>query len=55
MLIPMMQAYVNTGEFKVLQRLASAAKVNVRFYMIYVAVGILGLIYLVLKGGITTR
>ncbi|SAM04151.1 hypothetical protein [Absidia glauca] len=55
MLIPMMQAYVNTGEFKVLQRLASAAKVNVRFYMIYVVVGILGLIYLVLKGGITTR
>ncbi|CAO3591029.1 unnamed protein product [Absidia cylindrospora] len=55
MLIPMMQAYVNTGEFKVVKRLVSAAKVNVRFYMIYVVVGIIGLVYLFFKGGITTR
>ncbi|KAI8338107.1 LMBR1-like membrane protein-domain-containing protein [Chlamydoabsidia padenii] len=55
MFIPMMQAYVNTGEFQAVRRLISAAKVNFRFYMIYVVIGILGLFYLVFKGGITTR
>lgn len=55
MLIPMMQAYVNTGELRVLKRLKSAAKVNIRFYAIYVVVGILGLFYLFFKGGITTK
>lgn len=51
----MMQAFVNTGEFNILKRFRSAAKVNIRFYMIYVIVGILGLSYLVFKGGMTTR
>ncbi|ORZ25110.1 LMBR1-like membrane protein-domain-containing protein [Absidia repens] len=55
MVIPMMQAFVNTGEFNILKRLKSAAKVNIRFYTIYVVLGILGLFYLVFKGGITTR
>ncbi|KAI8342300.1 LMBR1-like membrane protein-domain-containing protein [Chlamydoabsidia padenii] len=55
MLIPMMQAYVNTGELRVLKRLKSAAKVNLRFYAIYVVVGIIGIFYLVFKGGMTTR
>jgi hypothetical protein len=55
MLIPMMQAYVNTGELRVLKRLKAAAKVNIRFYSIYVVVGILGLFYLFFKGGITTK
>ncbi|KAI8081328.1 LMBR1-like membrane protein-domain-containing protein [Halteromyces radiatus] len=55
MLIPMMQAYVNSGDIKVIKRLKSAAQVNIRFYMIYVIIGIIGLIYLFFKGGITTR
>ncbi|CAO3648848.1 unnamed protein product [Cunninghamella blakesleeana] len=55
MFIPMMQAYVNTGEFKIAQKLKTALSVNIRFYMIYIVVGIFGLVYLVFKGGYTTR
>lgn len=51
----MMQAYVNTGEFKITQKLKTALSVNIRFYMLYVIVGIFGLVYLVFKGGYTTR
>ncbi|KAG1079763.1 hypothetical protein G6F42_023618 [Rhizopus arrhizus] len=53
--IPMMQAYVNTGDFTIVKRLKSAVQVNVRFYSIYVVVGTIGLIYLVFGSGLTTR
>ncbi|ORX49900.1 LMBR1-domain-containing protein [Hesseltinella vesiculosa] len=53
-LIPMMQAYTNTGEFQIVKKLKSALQVNLRFYSIYLVVGIVGLVYLVFKGGYTT-
>ncbi|KAG2198566.1 hypothetical protein INT46_007720 [Mucor plumbeus] len=53
--IPMMQAYVNTGDFTVVKRLKSAIQVNIRFYSIYVVIGTIGLIYLVFGSGLTTR
>ncbi|KAI8640315.1 LMBR1-like membrane protein-domain-containing protein [Parasitella parasitica] len=53
--IPMMQAYVNTGDFTVAKRLKSAVQVNLRFYSIYLVVGAIGLIYLVFGSGLTTR
>ncbi|KAI8074567.1 LMBR1-like membrane protein-domain-containing protein [Gongronella butleri] len=52
--IPMMQAYVNTGEFNVVSKLRTALRVNLKFYSIYVVVGLIGLVYLVFKGGYTT-
>jgi hypothetical protein len=55
MMIPMMQAYINTGEFSIAKRLKSAVQVNLRFYSIYVVIGIFGLIYLVFGSGLTTR
>ncbi|KAG2236234.1 hypothetical protein INT48_008594 [Thamnidium elegans] len=55
LMIPMMQAYVNTGDFTIIKRLKSAVKVNVRFYSIYVVVGTIGLVYLVFGSGLTTR
>ncbi|ORZ00351.1 LMBR1-like membrane protein-domain-containing protein [Syncephalastrum racemosum] len=55
MMIPMMQAYVNTGDFSFIRRLKSAAQVNLRFYSIYLVVGIIGLVYLVFGSGYTTR
>lgn len=55
MAIPMMQAYVNTGDFTMVKRLKSAVQVNIRFYSIYVVVGTIGLIYLVFGSGLTTR
>lgn len=51
----MMQAYVNTGDFTFTRRLKSAAQVNLRFYSIYVVIGIVGLVYLVFGSGYTTR
>ncbi|KAI7890502.1 LMBR1-like membrane protein [Mucor mucedo] len=55
MMIPMMQAYVNTGDFTIAKRLKSAVNVNLRFYSIYVVVGTFGLIYLIFGSGLTTR
>jgi hypothetical protein len=55
MMIPMMQAYINTGDFSIAKRLKSAVQVNLRFYSIYVVVGTFGLIYLVFGSGLTTR
>lgn len=54
-MIPMMQAYVNTGDFTIAKRLKSAVNVNLRFYSIYVVVGTFGLIYLIFGSGLTTR
>ncbi|OBZ82382.1 LMBR1 domain-containing protein 2 [Choanephora cucurbitarum] len=53
--IPMLQAYVNTGEFTIAKRIKSAVHVNLRFYSIYVVVGLIGLIYLVFGSGLTTK
>ncbi|RCI06896.1 LMBR1 domain-containing protein 2 [Rhizopus stolonifer] len=53
--IPMLQAYVNTGEFTIAKRIKSAIHVNLRFYSIYLVVGLVGLIYLVFGSGLTTR
>ncbi|KAI8373037.1 LMBR1-like membrane protein-domain-containing protein [Radiomyces spectabilis] len=55
MMIPMMQAYVNTGDFTVVKRIRAAFHVNIRFYMIYVVVGFIGLVYLIFGSGYTTR
>ncbi|KAI8875403.1 hypothetical protein K501DRAFT_202707 [Backusella circina FSU 941] len=55
MMIPMMQAYVNTGDFSIAKRIKSAFHVNVRFYSIYVVVGIVGLVYLIFANGYTKR
>ncbi|KAI9025976.1 LMBR1-like membrane protein-domain-containing protein [Phycomyces nitens] len=54
-MIPMLQAYGNTGDFTFAKRIKSAIKVNVRFYLIYVFVGIFGLIYLVFGSGYNSR
>ncbi|KAG1183339.1 hypothetical protein G6F36_008516 [Rhizopus arrhizus] len=54
-LIPMMQAYVNTGDFSISKRLKAAVQTNLRFYSIYVVVGFFGLIYLIFGSGYTTR
>jgi phosphate starvation-inducible membrane PsiE len=51
----MMQAYVNTGDFTIAKRIKSAFHVNVRFYSIYVVVGIVGLVYLIFANGYTKR
>ncbi|KAI9472251.1 MAG: LMBR1-like membrane protein-domain-containing protein [Benjaminiella poitrasii] len=53
--IPMMQAYVNQGDFTISKRLKSAVHVNIRFYSIYVVVGTIGLFYLIFGNGLTTR
>ncbi|KAI8985114.1 LMBR1-like membrane protein-domain-containing protein [Pilobolus umbonatus] len=55
MAIPMLQAYVNTGDFTMSKRIRSAFHVNLRFYSMYVVVGIIGLFYLVNRNGYTTR
>ncbi|KAI9275921.1 LMBR1-like membrane protein-domain-containing protein [Phascolomyces articulosus] len=54
-MIPMMQAYVNTGDFGFTQQVKSAIQVNLRFYSIYVVIGFFGLLYLVLGSGYTTK
>ena len=54
-MIPMMQAYVNTGDFGFTNRLKSAVRVNLQFYSIYIVIGFIGLIYLVFGSGYTTR
>ncbi|CEG81662.1 hypothetical protein RMATCC62417_15834 [Rhizopus microsporus] len=54
-LIPMMQAYMNTGDFTISRRLRSALHINLRFYSIYVVVGFFGLVYLIFGNGYTTR
>lgn len=54
-MIPMMQAYVNTGDFGFTNRLKSAVRVNLQFYSIYIVIGFFGLIYLVFGSGYTTR
>ncbi|KAI7856552.1 LMBR1-like membrane protein-domain-containing protein [Circinella umbellata] len=54
-MIPMMQAYVNTGDFGFTQRIKSAIQVNLRFYSIYVAIGFFGLLYLIFGSGYNTR
>ncbi|KAI7900314.1 LMBR1-like membrane protein-domain-containing protein [Cokeromyces recurvatus] len=54
-IIPMMQAYINQGDFSISKRLKSAIHVNIRFYSIYVVVGAIGLIYLIFGNGLTTR
>ncbi|CAO3673443.1 unnamed protein product [Rhizopus microsporus] len=54
-MIPMMQAYMNTGDFTISRRLKSALHINLRFYSIYVVVGFFGLVYLIFGNGYTTR
>ncbi|KAI9496861.1 LMBR1-like membrane protein-domain-containing protein [Zychaea mexicana] len=54
-MIPMMQAYVNTGDFGFTQRVKAAVQVNLRFYSIYVVVGFFGLLYLIFGSGYTTK
>ncbi|CEI86691.1 hypothetical protein RMCBS344292_01122 [Rhizopus microsporus] len=54
-MIPMMQAYMNTGDFTISRRLRSALHINLRFYSIYVVVGFFGLVYLIFGNGYTTR
>ncbi|KAI9277891.1 LMBR1-like membrane protein-domain-containing protein [Sporodiniella umbellata] len=51
----MMQAYMNTGDFTISQRIKSAIQINLRFYSIYLFVGTFGLFYLVFGNGYTTR
>ncbi|KAI8382453.1 LMBR1-like membrane protein-domain-containing protein [Blakeslea trispora] len=53
--IPMLQAYVNTGEFTIAKRIKAAVHVNLRFYSIYVVVSVIGLIYLIFGNGLTTK
>ncbi|CAO3686405.1 unnamed protein product [Rhizopus stolonifer] len=54
-LIPMMQAYMNTGDFTISKRLKLALHTNLRFYSIYLFVGFFGLVYLIFGSGYTTR
>ncbi|KAI8140202.1 LMBR1-like membrane protein-domain-containing protein [Fennellomyces sp. T-0311] len=54
-MIPMMQAYVNTGDFGFANRIKSAVQVNLRFYSIYVVIGFFGLTYLIFGSGYTTK
>ena len=54
-MIPMMQAYVNTGDFGFANRVKSAVHVNLRFYSIYVVIGFFGLLYLIFGSGYTTK
>ncbi|KAI9316887.1 LMBR1-like membrane protein-domain-containing protein [Dichotomocladium elegans] len=54
-MIPMMQAYVNTGDFSITGRLKSAVRVNLQFYSIYLVLGFIGLMYLIFGSGFTTR
>lgn len=51
----MMQAYVNAGEFTVGAKLRYAVSINLKFYLVYAIVAVVGLVYLIIGNGYTTR
>ncbi|KAJ2958251.1 hypothetical protein NQZ79_g6117 [Umbelopsis isabellina] len=54
-IIPMLQAYVNAGEFTVGAKLRYAVSINLKFYLVYAIVAVVGLVYLIIGNGYTTR
>ncbi|KAH8554279.1 LMBR1-like membrane protein-domain-containing protein [Umbelopsis sp. PMI_123] len=54
-IIPLLQAYVNAGEFTVAAKFRYAISINLKFYLVYAVVAIVGLVYLIIGNGYTTR
>ncbi|KAI8581661.1 hypothetical protein K450DRAFT_230566 [Umbelopsis ramanniana AG] len=54
-IIPLLQAYVNAGEFTVAAKFRYAISINLKFYLVYAVVAIIGLVYLIIGNGYTTR
>jgi hypothetical protein len=54
-IIPLLQAYANAGEFTVAAKFRYAISINLKFYLVYAVVAIIGLVYLIIGNGYTTR
>ncbi|KAM3579888.1 hypothetical protein VKS41_007609 [Umbelopsis sp. WA50703] len=54
-IIPILQAYVNAGEFTIGARFRYAISINLKFYLVYAIVAVVGLVYLIIGNGYTTR
>jgi hypothetical protein len=51
--LPLVQEYEEAGEFTPRARLLRSLKNNLIFYLVIIAVGLVGLIYLLVRGGFT--
>ncbi|CAO3677428.1 unnamed protein product [Umbelopsis vinacea] len=54
-IIPLLQAYVNAGEFTIASKFRYAVSINLKFYLVYAVIAIVGLVYLIIGNGYTTR